>query len=230
MLYQKMTVKNGQPEVVESKMIDQSSLTDECWIIQMDGPKACEKCEYRDTEDCGGKELRKYFASQPKSVRFIEHLGGGDGNEKWVSNKLNNRKFDYWLVLEITDLEVACGDPGAKYLVTLNAVAPSQVGESEIKSALASWGLEKPWSEYTDTMKVEILQSYGSSACVWQGTGNNQEVLLKKGRSIAQSDGYVNFNSFLRKFANQIGHTNMDFLRGDLSYETAEKNVKAAMQ
>ncbi len=39
--------------------IDQSRLTSECWEIQFKGLEACEDCEYLNTDECGGKEIRE---------------------------------------------------------------------------------------------------------------------------------------------------------------------------
>jgi len=44
---------------MKTKMIDQSMLTSECWFIQMWGIEACSTCEFKDTDDCGGKLIRK---------------------------------------------------------------------------------------------------------------------------------------------------------------------------
>jgi len=43
---------------MESKTIKQEQLTSECWGVQVWGPQGCEKCEYKDHDDCGGKEIR----------------------------------------------------------------------------------------------------------------------------------------------------------------------------
>jgi len=59
MLYQKTKIENGQIVFAESKEIDQSKLTSECWLIQFDGLSACEGCEYLNTNDCGGQAIRK---------------------------------------------------------------------------------------------------------------------------------------------------------------------------
>jgi len=59
MLYQTAKVKNGQMKIVQTKTINQSKLTGECWLIQFEGPSACTTCEFKDTEDCGGTEIRK---------------------------------------------------------------------------------------------------------------------------------------------------------------------------
>ena len=59
MLYQKAKVENGQLVITESKVIDQSKLTSDCWLIQFDGLSACQNCPARDTRECGGQAIRK---------------------------------------------------------------------------------------------------------------------------------------------------------------------------
>lgn len=59
MLYQKAKIDNGKLIIAESKVINQSELTADCWLIQFDGLKACNDCEFLDTEDCGGINIRK---------------------------------------------------------------------------------------------------------------------------------------------------------------------------
>ena len=44
---------------VEIKEINQSELTSECWLVQFQGFSACKTCEVKDTEDCGGLNIRK---------------------------------------------------------------------------------------------------------------------------------------------------------------------------
>lgn len=47
----------------EVKVIKQSILSSECWLIQMSGLKACERCEYKNKKECGGKEIRQRLLS-----------------------------------------------------------------------------------------------------------------------------------------------------------------------
>ena len=37
--------------------IKQGHLTDECWLIQLHGLRACAKCPARDTSQCGGRGI-----------------------------------------------------------------------------------------------------------------------------------------------------------------------------
>lgn len=60
MEYKEMYLKNGQVKFKNIKQIDQSILTSDCWLVQFNGLVACENCEFKDTEECGGgKTLAK---------------------------------------------------------------------------------------------------------------------------------------------------------------------------
>lgn len=223
----------------ETKVIDQSTLTSECWVIQIEGPKACETCECRDKpRKCGGMAIRKRLQAQPKSVRFKWLTGDVnwmDYGGSWISNKLNNGEYDYWLVLSITNMFSAAGEREAKemggeYLVEVSAVAPSQVSDEDFKKAFDSCGWGKPMSEISIEMKVETLNSYGIRATLWFDTGNNAHKLLKEGRKHAREEGKDSFDRALKSFSNALGHTRGDFLRGDLSIETAMRNRRAIGQ
>jgi hypothetical protein len=254
MLYQKAHVEHTQRKdsfdrvvdvasklvIDETIVVDQKSLTSECWVIQIEGLKACEKCQYKDKPRlCGGMAIRKRLQSQPKSVRF-KWLSGDinwmDYGGSWISNKLNNGEYDYWLVLVLTNLIDSAGEReakemGGKYLVSLNAVAPSQVSEQDLKKALGSWGVgELSLDEVTTEMRIEVLNTYGIRATLWYETGNNAHELLKEGRKHAREEGKDSFNRQLKSVANALGHTKSDALRGDLSFETAMRNRGAYEQ
>jgi len=49
-------IKTG---VIETRLIPQNHLTSECWMVQFKGLDACKTCEFKDTPECGGKEIRK---------------------------------------------------------------------------------------------------------------------------------------------------------------------------
>ena len=44
---------------MQTKIINQADLTPECWVIQMWGIEQCDTCEFLDTDECGGKRIRK---------------------------------------------------------------------------------------------------------------------------------------------------------------------------
>jgi len=45
------------PMKLQKRIIQQADLTSECWSVQVWGFDACEKCELKGTDDCGGKEM-----------------------------------------------------------------------------------------------------------------------------------------------------------------------------
>ena len=63
MEYSKAKVVDNKLVLYDTKMIEQSSLNSDCWLIQFDGIIACETCEFKNTKDCGGgntlKKLQK---------------------------------------------------------------------------------------------------------------------------------------------------------------------------
>jgi len=46
-------------KITNTKVIDQSKLTSDCWLVQFNGLAACETCEVKGTKECGGGETLK---------------------------------------------------------------------------------------------------------------------------------------------------------------------------
>ena len=44
--------------------VNQAELTSDCWLIQVWGIEACENCEVKDTDECGGKAILKRIANK----------------------------------------------------------------------------------------------------------------------------------------------------------------------
>ena len=44
---------------MDIKQIKQSELSSECFMVQIFGFDTCLTCEYKNTDECGGKEVRK---------------------------------------------------------------------------------------------------------------------------------------------------------------------------
>jgi hypothetical protein len=49
-----LTLQNGTLVETNVKEIDQSTLTSDCWMIQIQGLDACKTCDIRNTKECGG--------------------------------------------------------------------------------------------------------------------------------------------------------------------------------
>ena len=41
------------------RSIPQSQLTSECWLVQFSGLDRCDKCEFKNTNKCGGQSIRE---------------------------------------------------------------------------------------------------------------------------------------------------------------------------
>lgn len=146
-------------------------------------------------------------------VNWIDYGG------KWISNKLNNGEFDYWLVIDFVNMDDACGrdnEGRSKYNVSLSAVSPSQAGEDNISKAMDGWGGISEELKSDPVIQVEALHGYRLSAQVWSDGSNNARKLLKEARKAAQFQGSMLFGFSMDAPKNQIGTTGWEALRGDL--------------
>lgn len=139
-----------------------------------------------------------------------------DYGGKWISPKLNNGDFDYWLVIEFINFLDATGETynGNEFYASIEAVAPSEVSDKEMKSALESCG----WEGYDPSdkeMTVEILSSYGISAHLWDDSSNDAETLLKMAKQAARIISGL-FGFFMDSPQNGFGSTGWDLIAGDL--------------
>lgn len=151
-------------------------------------------------------------------VRF-KLASGSDDQGVWVSQKLNNGEFNYWMVIDAKYLPAWAGESearemGGNHLVTLLVVAPSEAGKENLKSAAESWGIEpEEFKTLHPETKVELLAAYGVAATMWHETGNNLRKLLKAAREEAQKvEGLFGF--YMDRPQNRIGNTGWDFIKG----------------
>jgi hypothetical protein len=66
MVYSKMKLANGQLVPTMTKVINQSTLTSDCWLVQFEGLSKCKTCEAKGTKDCGGGETLKRLKAEAK--------------------------------------------------------------------------------------------------------------------------------------------------------------------
>lgn len=70
MIYAKGNVVNGKLVLTEKKIIDQSSLSADCFMIQINGAAACKTCEnLNKPRICGGMALREKYGVPPPVVK-----------------------------------------------------------------------------------------------------------------------------------------------------------------
>ena len=142
-----------------------------------------------------------------------------DYGGKFVSKRLNNGEFDYWLVIEVINMLDATGeDTGGKYAVSLLSVSPSEAGEDNLKKAFESCGLDA--EDQADLranplVQVEVLSSYGIYAQLQSIGGNNLSKLMREIRKEAQVASML-YGFYMDRPENRIGSTGWDLQRGDL--------------
>lgn len=154
--------------------------------------------------------MKPQFQFLTGDVNWLEYGG------KWHSQKLNNGEFDFWLVLELTNIHDATGEEtGDKYYVSLSAVSPNEAGKAQVAKALESCGMEKA-DNLPDLALVECLHSYGLHAVLVQRSGSNAHKLIREvKREAAMVNGLFGF--YMDRPENRIGSTGWEMLRGDFN-------------
>jgi len=137
---------------------------------------------------------------------------------KWISKKLNNGDFDYWIVVELINMQEVVKKYPRKYSITISVVSPSEASKY-LDSAIESCGYgNKPKLNYTDEEKIEVLHSYGVSATIFGVEGNNFRELWKQIHDELNKIQML-FGFYLDKQLNYIGNTGWDFLKGKIGFK-----------
>lgn len=140
---------------------------------------------------------------------------------KFISRKLNNTEFDYWLVMEVINLKEACGDDSEyTYHIQVCAIAPTELPEKELNSAWESMGmdgnLQDAIKQYGNKFLIEMISGYMGGALIWQCSGNNLKKLIAEARKQSDIMGNMLFGFAMDRYQNAIGSTGWDLLRGDI--------------
>lgn len=140
-----------------------------------------------------------------------------DYGGKWISGKLNNGEFDYWIIIEVINWLDAVGEKEApaKYNVSVSVVSPSEAGIENLERAKQYCGVED--EELSDEHKVKLLHSYGVFTQVWCENGNNYEKLMKEAHRFVNTELYILFSFVMDRGVNRIGTTGWEALKGDYS-------------
>jgi hypothetical protein len=150
---------------------------------------------------------------------------------KWITKKLNNGDWNYWLVIEFINLHEATGDKtDNKYQVSISAISPKAAGWKKIRDVLRCCGIRfKDFnSEYLKNggklrLILEVLSDYGLSAPLDSFSGNNAHKLLQKARqALTPISGMFGF--FMDGSKNRLGHNGWNFISGDLSLDNLPKS------
>lgn len=128
---------------------------------------------------------------------------------KFISNRLNNGDWDYYLVIEVINLH-------DEYCVTVSAVSPQAAGKDNLDRALGFCGFsDEDLKAFGNNHRyqVEALSYYGIAATLWQESGNNIHKLLKAARLESRKIETL-FGFYMDKRQNMIGNTGWDFIEG----------------
>lgn len=140
---------------------------------------------------------------------------------KFISRKLNNGEFNYWLVMDVINWEEATGEKlgGATYNVSLYSVSPSEAGQDHLDSAFRCCGLdgeEQAELRSNPLVQVECLTSYGTHAQIWTSNGSNLRKLMHEAREQATIASSL-YGFYMDKTENRIGSTGWEMQRGDIN-------------
>ena len=155
---------------------------------------------------------------------------GGDINYKqyggiFATKKLNNGDFDYWLFVELVNMEEATGDTeNGTYMISIKAVSPSEPSEATKKSALFSIGLEE-MNDKISTIEpfnmAKILNEYGIGAVLFNDNGDNARELFKLVRKECEKITIL-FGFYMDRPLNMIGNSGWDFIKGEIGFKKLE--------
>lgn len=138
---------------------------------------------------------------------------------KFVSKRLNNGEFDYWLVIEVINIHDATGEESAdKYAVSLLSVSPSEAGEENLRKAFECCGLDSEDQaelRANPLVQIEALTDYGIYAQLKSIGGNNLSKLMREIRKEADLSTML-YGFYMDRPENRIGSTGWDLQRGDL--------------
>lgn len=136
----------------------------------------------------------------------------------WVSRRFHNGDWPYWLVIQLTNMEEACGrdnEGQPRYNVALYAVSP-QAAQAELDKAFECCGTPEECRD-NPLVQVEALHSYGVQALLWQDGGNNAHKLMRAARKEATMAEAFTFGFRMDCAQNRIGTTGWEAISGDLT-------------
>jgi len=137
---------------------------------------------------------------------------------KFITKKLNNGEFDYWLVISFSNWEdLTSEECDSKYLVSINAVT-SQQEDKTVRDAMYSYGLENEKENLTGLRLIECLESNGIFAPLKHFEGNNARKLLKMARDECELIESL-FGFYMDQKVNIIGNNGWDFIKGKVGFK-----------
>jgi hypothetical protein len=147
----------------------------------------------------------------------------------WLSQKLNNGEFDYWLAIRVINWEDSTGEKpdGNTYNVELLSVSPSEAGPENLKRAFECIGQENSDESILDNpvCQCDALLSYGVYAHLWSADGKNINKLMREVRKQALVATSL-YGFYMDRAQNRIGDNGWDFQRGQIGRAIGLKSVQ----
>ena len=148
---------------------------------------------------------------------------GGDVNYlnfggTFTTKKLNNGDFDYWLFVELVNMAEATGETdGDTYMISIRAVAPSEVPEKRIEEELL--GLDQFYQDKISKKDIaKILNEVGIGANLFSKQGNNAKELFQIARKECEKINML-FGFYMDRNQNMLGNSGWDFIKGQIGLE-----------
>lgn len=142
------------------------------------------------------------------------------GEYKFISQKLNNGDWDYYLFIDTIDMEEAYGELG--FLAEIAAVSIEAAGKANVSKAIESCGScydpTNTNKEYEEGVIAEYLFDYGVRANLWNKHDKNAKEPSKLIEMAKKESEAIHglFGFYMDKAQNRIGATGWDFIKGEI--------------
>lgn len=133
---------------------------------------------------------------------------------KFVSQRLNNGEFDYWLVINVINWLDYERHPENTYSVELQAVSPDSVSQADKDRAISSSCGWDSLDESNPLDMVQVLSEHGIFAQLWDASGNNIAKLMQAARHEAQLIEML-FGFYMDRPENRLGQDGWGLIRGE---------------
>jgi len=148
-------------------------------------------------------------------LRF-KKLSDSDSGMMLVSNEFSDSDWPVRFVIRVMYTDYYDSEwtkTAGKYHVEVHATSFAACGKKEIDRASES--ASEDIAEMSPEWQAVALVEYGTSANLWQKTGNNLAELLKSARKELALISML-FGFYMDKPLNAIGSTGWDWIRGDI--------------
>lgn len=142
----------------------------------------------------------------------------------WLSQKLNNGEFDYYLAIRFMNWEEETGErpEGSRYHIGLLSVSPSEAGPENLASAFNCCGTPDECKD-NPIVQCDALLSYGVYAPLWQTEGNNVSRMMREARKQSVIATAL-YGFYMDQPKNRIGNSGWDCQKGQIGFRAAAQS------